>query len=226
MDNIQLFNHIINKEYKNRKTFVTPIVVLLANALMLLSLICGWHWWQYFFNQTPMIFIFLIIICLIYGTVVLIGFKKELPNLFSDYGHRLKDWQNYYESKEFTYSETDNNYVPLTEGDIVSLSDNTFLRFSVENIETNKEILSDLFTSKILFSSYRKFKNDNLFLKIKNENKEVRSIYNRFGDCKWKKSQKNKPIKKYRKYVVLAIKYICAILFLLVASLPIIVLFT
>lgn len=230
----EIFWRTSEQEINRSKRFGTTALIFFANALILISILCGCQWWERINGLIVLIASF------IYGLYVFATFEKELHCLFSDYSQRLNDWENYCETKQFIYDNNDIHYAPIKSGDFVQLSDGSFLEFGAESKGLGKDfpdfnvlILSpkayfrDIRTKEIKYSSKR----DNayswsdllyeIYRPIKNDGKTIIAIYNKFGDVKWRQNSDIKPTKKIRKHIVLGFKILCGIIYLVAAFLPI-----
>lgn len=229
-----IFRNKCEQELNSSMRFGTTALIFSINALILFSILCGCQWWE----RINGLIVF--IACFIYGLYVLATFEKELHCIFSDYNHRLKDWENYCESKQFIYDSNDIHYAPIRSGDYVRLSDDSILEFGAESRGTAKDftdfnivILSpkayfkNIKTNEIRFLSKkdRSYSWSDLLYEIyqpiKDEGKSIVAVYNKFGDVKWRQNTENKPINKVRKHIVLGYKLFCGIVYLAAAFLPI-----
>lgn len=192
------------------------MLMFVANLAVYIPMCFGFRWWERYLAVAFFLSLIYVIMVLFYDDEA----KKAGDTLFADRLKRLRDWRDFYTSEKFISDAYDYNHAPISDGDYLRLirdKNVKYMRFYV-NIEmpfgalsyypTIKRVaLIDLNCDKELYSATQddKYITSRALFKIQKSLDEdgyvICSVYNKFGDIKWLKSDAPEQPKKMRHYV-------------------------
>ena len=230
IDSRTYFNHITEKEKKNRRQLTAILVVCFANFIVMMSFAFNRQWWI----QHPWIMGTLSFVYIFYLTFICINNKGTL---FSDKLERLKHWANYTESSKstaFSYAEhiQDNDLLEIaTVNETVSPPKDRDLWFVRVGVSSSGVSLKRLRDSSIIHEE--KFGNntswdiglERIEKHLKSKGLSIIAIYNKFGDIKWLLLGQDKEPSKWRKAIYRITVFLWLLMSAVVTLAPLAVMF-
>lgn len=178
---------------------------------MLFSLLIGFRWWE----KYPLAAIILGF-CYFFVILAYDHAATGQDTLFEDVFKRLRDWRDYYSSKEFIHNRYDYNHAPLSNGDYLCLGKKDeleYMRFSYivyRDFNTLYDLKAQIIDIKFEEIKYCIRKNEvsglsellyDLQSQLNADGYVIKAVYNQFGGCRWKQSDNPIQAKKFRKYL-------------------------
>ena len=197
MDSYDAFYNSCKRESDNHVQLKILLVICLTYFIIMLSLIYRINWW----SEHHIITGVLGIIYFLYVCTTGISLRT---NLLKSIVTRFQQWSEYTESSNSTYY----TFAPfISNGDYLYITDGKNGKYLKLYFDSYRLKLSEIKSGDNVYSidNGRINRLDDLLRDLESmlrkEGKEIRSIYNKYGDVKWHMSGINRPPSNTKKYI-------------------------